>query len=53
MFDFPSNDFEGDEPFSDKQIKEWIRKHYNSKFPIMHKIHVNGEQTSEVWAWLR
>lgn len=43
---FPSNDFRGQEPGSEKEIKEFCRLTYGVKFPMFEKTTVIGEQAS-------
>ena len=43
---FPSNDFRGQEPGSEKEIKEFCRLTYGVKFPMFEKTSVVGEQAS-------
>jgi len=43
---FPSNDFRGQEPGSEKEIKEFCRLTYGVKFPMFEKTIVVGEQAS-------
>ncbi|MGH8050747.1 MAG: glutathione peroxidase [Arenimonas sp.] len=43
---FPSNDFRGQEPGSEKEIKEFCRLTYGVKFPMFEKTNVVGEQAS-------
>ena len=53
ILDFPSNDFMGQEPKTNKEIKSWVQTEYNSKFLLFQKIHANGPETCEVYRWLR
>lgn len=39
---FPSNDFMGQEPGTEKQIQEFCRLTYGVKFPMFEKVHVKG-----------
>ena len=39
---FPSNDFKGQEPGSEKQIQEFCTLTYGVKFPMFGKLHVIG-----------
>lgn len=43
---FPSNDFRGQEPGSEKEIQEFCRLTYGVKFPMFEKTSVVGEQAS-------
>lgn len=40
---FPSNDFMGQEPLSETEIKEFCDANYNVRFPLFSKIHINGD----------
>ncbi|ETO19781.1 Glutathione peroxidase [Reticulomyxa filosa] len=51
---FPSNQFLGQEPWDEKEIKEWIfDKWPNLKAQMFSKIDVNGESTHPVYLWLK
>lgn len=39
---FPSNDFAGQEPGMEKQIKDFCRLTYGVEFPMFEKVHVKG-----------
>jgi glutathione peroxidase len=43
---FPSNDFMGQEPGSEKQIQEFCRLTYGVKFPMFEKVHVKGKDVT-------
>lgn len=43
---FPSNDFRGQDPGSEKEIKEFCRLTYGVKFPMFEKVSVLGDQAS-------
>lgn len=49
---FPSNDFGGQEPGSDKEIAAFCEKNYGVTFPMMAKTPVKGEGQHPVYAWL-
>lgn len=40
---FPSNDFMGQEPGTEEEIKDFCSTNYNVKFPLFSKIGINGE----------
>ena len=40
---FPANNFGGQEPGTDEEIKTFCSTKYDVKFPMMHKISVKGE----------
>lgn len=48
----PSNDF-NQESSDDEQIEHTIKQNYGSNFSLLSKDHVNGENTSELYQWLR
>ena len=41
---FPSNDFAGQEPGDEQQIKDFCRTTYGVRFPMFEKVHVVGDQ---------
>ncbi|MGH8107211.1 MAG: glutathione peroxidase [Arenimonas sp.] len=43
---FPSNDFRGQEPGSEKEIKDFCRLTYGVKFPMFEKVSVVGESAT-------
>src|SRR4249919_1914946 len=43
---FPSNDFLGQEPGSEKQIQEFCKLTYGVKFPMFEKVHVKGNDVT-------
>ncbi len=46
---FPSNDFQGQEPGSEKQIQEFCTLTYGVKFPMFEKVHVLGKQATPLY----
>lgn len=46
---FPSNDFKGQEPGSEKQIQEFCTLTYGVKFPMFEKVHVIGPETTPLY----
>jgi glutathione peroxidase len=48
---FPSNDFGGQEPGSDKQIRFFCESKYHVTFPIFKKAKVTGKNTQAVFQW--
>jgi glutathione peroxidase len=46
---FPSNDFMGQEPGSEKQIQEFCRLTYGVKFPMFEKVHVKGRDATPLY----
>ncbi len=49
---FPANNFGGQEPGSNSEIKEFCKKNYGVTFPMAAKISVKGEDTAPVYKWL-
>ena len=49
---FPTNDFGGQEPGSNEEIKSFCQKNYGVTFPMAAKISVKGEETAAVYKWL-
>lgn len=46
---FPSNDFKGQEPGSEKEIQEFCTLTYGVKFPMFEKVVVTGEQATPLY----
>lgn len=46
---FPSNDFLGQEPGSEKQIREFCTLTYGVKFPMFEKVHVKGRDATPLY----
>jgi glutathione peroxidase len=49
---FPANDFRGQEPGTDAEIREFCKANYGVTFPMFSKIHVTGEETHPLYARL-
>lgn len=49
---FPCNQFAGQEPGSDAEVKEFCTLHYNVEFPLFSKIDVNGAGRAPLYQWL-
>ena len=49
---FPSNDFAGQEPGSEKQIQDFCRLTYGVQFPMFEKIHVKGDSIDPFYDYL-
>jgi glutathione peroxidase len=49
---FPSNDFGGQEPGTDKEIRFFCKSKYAVDFPMFAKGPVSGEKPQPVFAWL-
>ena len=49
---FPENNFMGQEPGSDPEIKMFCSTKYNVSFPMFSKISVKGDDIAPLYAWL-
>ena len=49
---FPSNDFLGQEPGSNKDIKNFCEVNFGVKFDIFEKISVKGKEAHPIYKWL-
>ncbi len=49
---FPANNFGGQEPGSNDQIKAFCKKNYGVSFPMAAKISVKGEDMAPIYKWL-
>jgi glutathione peroxidase len=49
---FPCNQFMGQEPGDNKQIKAFCEKNYGVTFPIFEKVDVKGDNKSDIYKWL-
>lgn len=49
---FPCNDFGGQEPGTNAEIKEFCSSKYAVTFPLMDKVHVKGPEQSALYAAL-
>ena len=49
---FPANNFGGQEPGSNSEIKEFCKKNYGVSFPMAAKISVKGDDISPIYKWL-
>lgn len=50
---FPCNQFGGQEPGSEQEIKEFCDLNYTVKFPLFSKIEVNGEGAHPLFSYLK
>jgi glutathione peroxidase len=50
---FPSNDFGGQEPGSNSEIKRFCQLKYKVDFPLFTKNHVIGDHRQPVFSWLK
>jgi len=49
---FPANNFLGQEPGTDEEIKEFCSTKYEVTFPMMSKISVKGDDIHPLYQWL-
>jgi glutathione peroxidase len=49
---FPANNFGGQEPGSNKEIREFCTENYKVTFPMMGKISVKGKDIDPIYKWL-
>jgi glutathione peroxidase len=49
---FPSNNFGGQEPGSNKEIKEFCKKNYDVTFLMAEKVSVKGNDIHPLFKWL-
>lgn len=50
---FPCNQFGGQEPGNNKQVKDFATKKYGAKFQLFDKVDVNGANTSPIFQYLK
>lgn len=50
---FPCNQFGAQEPQDASKIETCVRRKFAVGFPLLEKVHVNGEGTHDVFRWLR
>ena len=53
IIDIPCNQFAGQTPGTDEEIHEFCTLNYNTKFPQMKKLDVNGENALPLYAFLK
>ena len=49
---FPANNFGGQEPGSNSDIKEFCTKNYGVTFPMAEKVSVKGDDIAPIYKWL-
>lgn len=49
---FPSNDFGGQEPGTEKDIAQFCQKNFGVTFPLMSKVSTKGPEQHAVYHWL-
>ncbi len=50
---FPANNFKEQEPGSNEEIAEFCKRNYGVTFPMAEKISVKGDDTHELYVWLK
>mgnify|MGYP006122730863 FL=1 len=49
----PSNQFGGQEPGSNKEIKDFCETNFNITFPMTDKVDVKGKNAHEIYVWAK
>jgi len=49
----PSNQFGGQEPGSNEEIKNFCETNFNITFPMTEKVDVKGENANELYSWAK
>lgn len=49
---FPANNFGGQEPGTNGEIKAFCKKNYGVTFPMAAKVSVKGDDTAPIYKWL-
>ena len=49
---FPANNFGGQEPGTNLEIKEFCKKNYGVSFPMAAKVSVKGDDMAPIYKWL-
>ena len=49
----PSNQFGGQEPGTNKEIKEFCETNFNISFPITDKLNVKGKDAHPIYMWIK
>lgn len=50
---FPANNFNGQEPGTNEEIEEFCKKNYGVTFPMADKVSVKGDDTHELYKYLK
>lgn len=50
---FPSNQFHGQEPGTNKEIQQFCKLTYGVNFPVFGKVEVNGDGAIPLYKWLK
>ena len=49
----PSNQFGGQEPGTNEEIKKFCEMNFNITFPITNKVNVKGDNAHEIYTWAK
>ena len=49
---FPANNFGGQEPGTNTEIKEFCKQNYGVSFPMAAKVSVKGDDIAPIYKWL-
>ena len=49
----PTNQFGGQEPGTNKEIKEFCETNFNITFPMTNKVNVKGEKAHDLYLWAK
>lgn len=49
---FPCNDFGGQEPGSEAEIRSFCTREFKVSFPMAAKVHIKGENADPIYQWL-
>jgi len=50
---FPCNQFGGQEPWPEPEIKQWVTEKFHPTFDLYSKIDVNGDNAHPLWKYLK
>jgi len=50
---FPCNQFGGQEPWSNAEIKQYVKENFGTTFDLFSKIEVNGENAHPLFKYLK
>jgi glutathione peroxidase len=49
---FPANNFGGQEPGTNEEVKDFCKKNYGVTFPLSEKVSVKGDDAAPLFKWL-
>jgi len=50
---FPCNQFGGQEPWPEPEIKQWVANKFHATFDMFGKVNVNGDGADPLWKYLK